>query len=456
MGVDISRRPSSLAGIPMQHISLMTLVFQNSLLILVMHYSRIMPLVNGARYYPSTAVFLNEVMKLAFSLSMALFDIARTSDASTAAGLFGELARAVFTGDSWKLAIPAMLYTLQNSLQYAGVSNLDAPTFQATYQIKILTTALFSVTLLGRSLSLRKWFSLVLLTIGVAIVQLPAESQGPAVLSIKDLKNGAAFHSPRSIWDLKALGNVAAGQLSKRSATYEGIEEDVGLANPEVSPGLGLIAVMGACILSGLAGVYFEKILKDPKGEAHGASLWIRNVQLSFYSLWPALFIGVIFKDGEHIAKTGFFTGYNWVVWLVISLQAAGGVVVALVINYTSNIAKNFATSLSILVSFLASVFFFDFHITSFYLLGTATVLAATYLYNSPSTEERKKMRPPPISVSQYEKGTGSYFDLEAVATAGKSPLRSDALSTSRPGTPTYERKPRSKSPGIVMSKRQQ
>jgi len=342
------------------------LVFQNSLLILVMHYSRIMPLVNGARYYPSTAVFLNEVMKLAFSLSMALFDIARTSDASTAAGLFGELARAVFTGDSWKLAIPAMLYTLQNSLQYAGVSNLDAPTFQATYQIKILTTALFSVTLLGRSLSLRKWFSLVLLTIGVAIVQLPAESQGPAVLSIKDLKNGAAFHSPRSIWDLKALGNVAAGQLSKRSATYEGIEEDVGLANPEVSPGLGLIAVMGACILSGLAGVYFEKILKDPKGEAHGASLWIRNVQLSFYSLWPALFIGVIFKDGEHIAKTGFFTGYNWVVWLVISLQAAGGVVVALVINYTSNIAKNFATSLSILVSFLASVFFFDFHITSF------------------------------------------------------------------------------------------
>ncbi|KXL48808.1 hypothetical protein M433DRAFT_62915 [Acidomyces richmondensis BFW] len=415
-----------------------------------------MPLVNGARYYPSTAVFLNEVMKLAFSLSMALFDIARTSDASTAAGLFGELARAVFTGDSWKLAIPAMLYTLQNSLQYAGVSNLDAPTFQATYQIKILTTAIFSVTLLGRSLSLRKWLSLVLLTVGVAIVQLPTESQGPAVLSVKDLKNGAAFHSPRSIWDLKALGNAAAGQLSKRSATYEGIEEDFGLANPEVSPSLGLIAVVGACILSGLAGVYFEKILKDPKGEAHGASLWVRNVQLSFYSLWPALFIGVIFKDGEHVAKTGFFTGYNWVVWLMISLQAAGGVVVALVINYTSNIAKNFATSLSILVSFLASVFFFDFHITSFYLLGTATVLIATYLYNSPSDEERKKMRPPPISVSEYKPGAGSYFDLEAVATASKSPLRSDALSTSRPGTPTFERRPRSKSPGIVMSKRQQ
>ena len=51
-------------------------------------------------------VFLNEVMKLAISLSMALYEIAmspKTSEMSTAAGLFSELARAVFTGDSWKL-----------------------------------------------------------------------------------------------------------------------------------------------------------------------------------------------------------------------------------------------------------------------------------------------------------------------------------------------------------------
>ena len=288
---------------------------QNSLLILIMHYSRIMPPVNGQRYFTSTAVFLNEVMKLAISLSMALYEIAtnsRTSESSTAAGLFSELARAVFTGDSWKLAIPAMLYTLQNSLQYVGVSNLDAATFQVTYQFKILTTALFSVTLLGRSLGLRKWMSLVLLMIGIAIVQIPSGSHGDAqVLSVKDLKDGAAFHSPRNIWDLKALGNAAAVQLSKRSATYEGIDDDVAAAHPELNPSVGLIAVVIACLLSGLAGVYFEKILKDPKeGQA---SVWVRNVQLSFYSLWPALFIGVLFKDGEYIAQTGFFAGYNGV-----------------------------------------------------------------------------------------------------------------------------------------------
>jgi hypothetical protein len=37
---------------------------------------------------------------------------------------------------------------------------------------------------------------------------------------------------------------------------------------------------------------------------------------------------------------------------------------VALVINYADNIAKNFATSISILVSCIASVYFFDFKVT--------------------------------------------------------------------------------------------
>jgi UDP-galactose transporter len=117
--------------------------------------------------------------------------------------------------------------------------------------------------------------------------------------------------------------------------------------------------------LSGLAGVYFEKILKEPKGNMRKTSVWVRNVQLSFYSLWPALFVGVIFHDGEHIAKEGFFAGYNSVVWMAVVLQALGGITVALVIKYADNIAKNFATSVSIILSFLASVSLFDFEITT-------------------------------------------------------------------------------------------
>jgi UDP-sugar transporter A1/2/3 len=97
-----------------------------------------MPLVDGHRYLASTAVFLNEVIKLAVSLTIALYDVSQTLPPSTPATvLFEQLYNAVFSGDGWKLAIPATLYTLQNSLQYVAVSNLDAVHFQILYQLKV-------------------------------------------------------------------------------------------------------------------------------------------------------------------------------------------------------------------------------------------------------------------------------------------------------------------------------
>jgi len=299
----------------------------------------------------STAVFLNEVIKLAISLTMALYDLSQDMPSSSSAtALFTELIRRVFTGDSWRLAIPAMLYTLQNSLQYVAVSNLDAATFQVTYQLKILTTAIFSVTMLGHTLGLKQWSSLLLLSAGVAVVQIPASSS-PAIPTFKDLREAnAGLHFPRTIQEMRDMGSSAAEQLVKRSATYEGIDKDFAMQHPQLNASIGLAAVLIACVLSGLAGVYFEKVLKDSNSKT---SLWIRNVQLSFYSLFPSLFIGVIFNDGADIAKHGFFSGYNWVVWSAVLLQAVGGVLVALVVNYSNNIAKNFATSMSIVISFL-------------------------------------------------------------------------------------------------------
>jgi solute carrier family 35 (UDP-sugar transporter), member A1/2/3 len=75
------------------------------------------------------------------------------------------------------------------------------------------------------------------------------------------------------------------------------------------------------------------------------------------------------------------------------------------------------------------------------YMLGTAIVLIATYLYNTAVDDRR---RPPPISISDYEKsGEQSYFDIDSVASVSRSPLRHEGLSSSRPGTPGFERKPR-------------
>lgn len=73
--------------------------------------------------------------------------------------------------ETLKLLIPAGLYTLQNNLLFVALSNLDAATYQVTYQLKILTTAIFSVLMLSRKLDSFKWTSLIILMAGVSLVQ---------------------------------------------------------------------------------------------------------------------------------------------------------------------------------------------------------------------------------------------------------------------------------------------
>ncbi|KAF1957065.1 nucleotide-sugar transporter [Byssothecium circinans] len=423
-------RAALLGGVPMKALSLVMLTFQNSALILIMHYSRIMPLVNGHRYFTSTSVFLNEVIKLGISATMALYDLSSNMPPNTpATSLISELVSTMFANDSWKLAIPAALYTLQNSLQYVAVSNLDPSTFQVTYQLKILTTAIFSVLMLGRKLSAKKWASLGLLMVGVAIVQLP---QDTSKVTVEDSKTEEPKIGRRA---LEVIGTYTINSLLPRSGSYEGIKEDKQLEHPTMNRSVGLMAVLIACALSGLAGVCFEKVLKQSPPTQKPVSLWIRNCQLSFWSLFPAFFIGVLWVDGENIAKAGFFAGYNFVVWTAIMFQAGGGIIVALVINYADNIAKNFATSISIIISALASAYFFDFRITITYLLGTSVVMAATYLYSQPD------MQPPPPKIAEYEE-TSIGRDSEENETATPlmmQPLRKVSEEGERPGSPTED-----------------
>merc|ERR1711912_178864 len=64
--------------------------------------------------------------------------------------------------ESLKITVTAAIYTLQNNLLYLAAANLDAATYQVSYQTKILTTAFFSWTMLGKKLSLQKWFALIM------------------------------------------------------------------------------------------------------------------------------------------------------------------------------------------------------------------------------------------------------------------------------------------------------
>ncbi|CAK7563111.1 MAG: UDP-galactose transporter Gms1 [Sporothrix epigloea] len=454
----------TLFGQPMKQVSLITLTFQNSVLILILHYSRVLPgAPGGHRYFVSTAVLLTEVLKLAISLTFSIYEVSRTLAPQTPVTVLCEqIYNQVFSSDSWKLAIPAALYTLQNTLQYVALENLDPIHFQILYQLKILSTAFFSVVLLGRSLTMKRWISLFVLTIGVCVVSLSSalyeDSADTPSIIYPDF--GDHFF-PRSKHELgqavngvgevareltkRSISHVSSGALmGKRSASYEGINEDQpDASNTLLNPSLGIAAALVVVAVSGLTGVYFENVLKD---SVSPVSVWTRNIQLSIYSLFLALFVGVLYKDGADIAAHGFFDGYNWVVWSVIVIQSVGGILTSLCINYADNIAKNFATSISFVISFPFSAAFFGFRMTPTCAVGTFLVVGSTYLYAKP--DRNKRGRPPPITIVQYEKTTidraGTPAPRSFPENSKRSPLNLDpldsvramALSTSRPSSP--------------------
>lgn len=69
-----------------------------------------------------------------------------------------------------------------------------------------------------------------------------------------------------------------------------------------------------------------------------------------------------------------------------------GGLIVALVIRYADNILKGYATSLSIIVSAVVSVYLFDFSLTILFMVGTGLTVSAVFLYGCvPRVEEKAK-----------------------------------------------------------------
>ncbi|KAF9538108.1 hypothetical protein EC957_007227 [Mortierella hygrophila] len=343
----------SIGGIPLKYISLIVLAVQNSCLIIVMALAQ----GPGRKvFYSSTAVFINEIVKLIVCTIMTI----RGTIKDTGRFYPQDFLNDVFGGDAWKLAVPAMLYAIQNNLQYVASHALDPSTFQVTYQLKILTTALFSVILLHRSLPLLKWASLVMLTAGIALVSLEESNH----------RNGHAV-KPDPIDPTSALGELLDAQKGGAVAEVAPLSD-----RPEFV--VGLMAVLIACVLSGLAGVYFEKILKNTH-----ESIWLRNIQLSFFSL-PFSLLAVYLKDGEGVTEQGFFAGYDMLVITAIACQSAGGLIVAVVVKYADNILKGFATSISIVISAIASVALFGSQIGTVFIFGTVLVLGATYMYSLP------------------------------------------------------------------------
>ncbi|XP_040581254.1 UDP-N-acetylglucosamine transporter [Lepeophtheirus salmonis] len=313
------------------------LIVQTTSGVLLMRYSR---LYNS--YSSTLAVFYSEIVKTIILL-LLFYKQNTLSFKLTWAAIKNEI---IFNPkETIKLIVPGVLYSIQNNIIFIALSNLDAATFQITYQLKILTTSLISIWILGTHINKTKWVALITLMAGVILVQ------------------------------------ISQHKINEEKAT-ESTED-----SHEKSWLIGLGCVLFACISSPFAGVYYEKLVKT----GAQCSIVIRNLQLAIFSLTFG-FVGVLIEEGTNFFRPGHqFKNFDAIVWAIILIQGTGGLIVAAVVKYTDNIQKGFATSISIIISSLTSYFLLqDLVIEEKFLIGGVLVLISTIIYSMSGTKPPK------------------------------------------------------------------
>mmetsp|Transcript_73114 Transcript_73114/g.117901 ORF Transcript_73114/g.117901 Transcript_73114/m.117901 type:complete len:373 (-) Transcript_73114:37-1155(-) len=310
-----AEEPPRIFGLPIKYVVLCFLVVQNGGAVLLMRAVRALP--GESEFATQTAVILQELLK---GCTCAVLMLRQHGSLKPA---FENRA------ESLKTAVPALLYLVQNNLQYVAVGYLDAPTYAVTYQTKIFWVAVCSVVLLGKKVERYQWFALFILMAGVCMVQ---------------------------------FNRAKAASGSDDTAAQSGARL------------FGVCIILLAALCSSLAAVSFEKLLKGVK-----VDLWTRNLQLAFYSLICS--IGPLLGEMGPLSEKGFFHGYTKLTFLCIAMNGWGGLLIGVVINYADAILKDIAIGASICLSVLGSVFLFEFQLTAQMILGIVMVSWAVPLY---------------------------------------------------------------------------
>lgn len=169
---------------------------------------------NGS--YPfdfATVCLLVELLKLVGAVGA----VALGGDGDEASSPLARVRRLLDSApDSLPFAVPSLLYTIYNLLQFINLALVPAPTFRTVINIKIVFTALFSACAFGARLRAVQWGALALLVFGCAVAQLDDHfelvSAGPfALICLQgSLSSVAAVYSQ---WLLNSKGSGSKGEL---------------------------------------------------------------------------------------------------------------------------------------------------------------------------------------------------------------------------------------------------
>lgn len=144
---------------------LVLLCMQNTSHALVTRYSQGML---KEKYSATEVVFVGEIIKLVFSGYFAF----RSDDSEINIGTGWRKLFWLIT-HSQSVVVLVVLYSIGNVMSYYALGKVEASVYTVLSQLKILTTAAFSMLLLGKTISFTKWRALMMLIIGCILVASP-------------------------------------------------------------------------------------------------------------------------------------------------------------------------------------------------------------------------------------------------------------------------------------------
>jgi len=308
--------------------ALVSLVLQNAGMILVTKYTF---REGAARYSYASVVLLSEACKL---LCCLFFEMKALSWSSK------RLASSLsFTATNLVMLVPATMYVLQNIFQFAAINGLSPAVYVTGAQLKVVSTAFFSVLLLKKRLCFRQIVSFVPLMVGVALVQLESTS-------------------------------ARSNAVERNNIT-------------------ACVSLLIAITLSGLAGTLLELLFKR-----QNESIWAKNIFLSIFSLPSAIYAFVIdvrpTGDLKNMLKQ-LIIGFDFYVMTITLLLALGGMLTAMVMKYAGTLTKCYAVSISIVICMCASEVYGAQKLTVHTLAGSSLVVASVFLYAHASSRSEKK-----------------------------------------------------------------
>ncbi|OII75208.1 UDP-galactose transporter family protein [Cryptosporidium andersoni] len=329
-------------NIKMRYVTLILMILQSVFAVLCMRLSLIYPSKDGKFYLSPVSVVVGEFMKLITSLILIFITTSECKLSNYRQALYDEL-----TSDYWGnilVCIPGTLFLFQNNLLYVALKRLPVSIYQVIYQLKIITTALFSVIILKRKLSSVRWFACSMLVIGVVLV--PKSSN----------KDNLEISSSFEIF-------------------------------------IGLISAIICSITSGLGAVILEKVIKGGNKTVNYSligsneeishfktSIWGRNVILALIGIIGGIPLAW-FSHKDAILKDGVFQGFNFLTIIVILLNAYGGFIILGVLKYADGIVKCFCNAITIVLISIISWIIEDSTPTAQFFLGALIVISAVNIY---------------------------------------------------------------------------